>query len=169
MNLANSLSVQTPDLVSFRHPTIQTDNVGDRRSGGVATRIAKKYGIWEPTISDIGTTATHGKIKTIIDKLAYRKFIKDSEFETSKVFERENIEERENIKDIETQLKMTQSEHSSTSKCKKHGPKVSSEPDPSPSDSSDSSSSSDSAPKRKKSKKKKKRRKHRKDDSSDQF
>ena len=29
MNLTNSLSVQTPDLVSFRHPTIQTDNVGD--------------------------------------------------------------------------------------------------------------------------------------------
>ena len=29
MNLANSLSVQTPELVSFRHPTIQTDNVGD--------------------------------------------------------------------------------------------------------------------------------------------
>ena len=29
MNLANSLSVQTPELVSFSHPTIQTDNVGD--------------------------------------------------------------------------------------------------------------------------------------------
>ena len=69
----------------------------------------------------------------------YRKYIKDSEFETSKVLERknieredikeidtrlgmtqideqkmENIEERENIKDIETRLKMTRSEHSST-------------------------------------------------------
>ena len=62
---------------------------------------------------------------------------------------------------------MTQSEHSSTSNCKKQGPKVNSEPDPSSSDSSDSLSSSDSAPKRKKSKNKKKRRKHRKDDSSD--
>ena len=29
MNLRNSLSVQTPYLVSFRHPTIQTDNVID--------------------------------------------------------------------------------------------------------------------------------------------
>ena len=32
--------------------------------------------------------------ETISEKLAYRKFIKDSEFETRKVFERENIEER---------------------------------------------------------------------------
>ena len=77
-----------------------------------------------------------------------------------------NIEERKNIKDIETRLKMTRSEHTSTSNCEKHGPKVNSEPDPSSSDSSDSSSS-DLAPKRKKSKKKRKRRKHRKDDSSD--
>ena len=78
----------------------------------------------------------------------------------------ENIEERENIKDIEIRLKMTRSEHSSTSKCKKHGSKVNSEPDPSSSDSSDSSSS-DSAPKRKKSKKKKMRCKHRKYDLSE--
>ena len=45
MNLANSLSVQTPELVSFRHQTIQTDNVGDQRSDGVANRVAKKDGI----------------------------------------------------------------------------------------------------------------------------
>ena len=96
MNLTNSLSVQTLELVYFRHPTIQTDNVGDRRSGGIATRIANKEGIWEPTLSDIGTAATHGKIKTISEKLAYCKYIKDSEFGTSKVFEWENIE-RENI------------------------------------------------------------------------
>ena len=78
-----------------------------------------------------------------------------------------NIEERKNIDDIPTQIEMTRSEHSSTSKCKKHGPKVNSEPHPSPSDSSYSSSLSESARKRKKSKKKKKHRKHRKDDSSD--
>ena len=78
-----------------------------------------------------------------------------------------NIEERENIDDIPTRIEMTRSEHSSTSKCKNHGPKVNSEPDPSTSDSLDSSSSSDSEHKRKKSKKKKKCRKHRKDDSSD--
>ena len=61
---------------------------------------------------------------------------------------------------------MIRSEHSSSSKCAKHGPKVNSDPDPPPSDSSDSSSSSDSEPERKKSKNKKKRRKNRKDDSS---
>ena len=61
---------------------------------------------------------------------------------------------------------MTQSEHSSTSNCKKHGPKLNLDSNPSSSDSSDSSSS-DSAPKRKKTKNKKKCRKHRKDDSSD--
>ena len=59
MNLANSLRVQTPDLVSFRDSTIQTDNVLDQRSDGVATRIANKDGIWEPKLSNIGTGATH--------------------------------------------------------------------------------------------------------------
>ena len=107
MNLANSLSVQTPELVPFRHPTIQTYNVINRRSGGVATRITNKDGIWKPTLSDIETESTHGNIKTISEKSAYRKFIKDSDFETSKVFEQENIEERKNIKDIKTQLRMT--------------------------------------------------------------
>ena len=79
----------------------------------------------------------------------------------------ENMEERKNINDIETQLKMTRSVHSSTSKCAKNGPKVNSDPDPPPSDSLDLSSSSDSERKQKKSKKQKKRRKHRKDDSSE--
>ena len=79
----------------------------------------------------------------------------------------ENIEERENVDDITTQIEMIWSEHSSTSKCAKHGTKVNSDPDPPPSDSSDLSSSSDSEGKRKKKKKKKKRCKHRKDDSSD--
>ena len=41
------------------------------------------------------------------EKLAHRKFIQDSEFETKKVFEQGNIEERENIKNIETRLRMT--------------------------------------------------------------
>ena len=192
MNLANSVRIKTQDLVSFRDPTIQTYNVLDRRIGGVATRIANKDGMWETNPSDIGTAATHDEIKNISEKLAYRKYIKDLDFETSKILERENIErgnikeietrlsmtqmdehkmenieERENIDDIPTQKEMTRSEHISTSKCKNHGPKVNSEPDPSPSDSSDSSSSSNSAPKKKKSKKEKKRRKHRKDDLSD--
>ena len=81
---------------------MQTDNIGEQRSGGVATRIANKDGIWNPTLSDIETAATHGKIETISEKLVYCKFIKDSDFESSKVFEWENIEERENIKNIET-------------------------------------------------------------------
>ena len=62
---------------------------------------------------------------------------------------------------------MIRSEHSSTSKCTLHKPKVNSDPDPPQSYSSDSSSSSDSERKRKKSKKKKKCQKHRKYDSSD--
>ena len=78
-----------------------------------------------------------------------------------------NIEERENIDDIPTRIEIIRSEHSSTSKCKKHGPKVKSDPDPPPSDSSDLPSSSDSACKIKKSKKMKKSCKHIKDDSSD--
>ena len=107
MNLANSLNVQTPELVSFRHTPMQTENVGERRSDGVATRIANKYGIWKPTLSYIETATTHGDVESRSEKLAYSKFIKDPEFETSKVFEQENIKERENFRNIETQLRMT--------------------------------------------------------------
>ena len=92
MNLTDSLRVQTPDLVPFRDPTIQTDNVLDRRSSGVATRIANKDRIWEHKPSNTGMTATHDEIKNIIEKLAYPKYIMDLYFETSKVLERESIE-----------------------------------------------------------------------------
>ena len=78
----------------------------------------------------------------------------------------ENIEERENIKNIETRLRMTRSENSSTSNCEKHGPKVNLDPNPKSSDLLETLSS-DSAPKKKKSKKKKECCKHRKDESSD--
>ena len=54
--------------------------------------MANKDGIWKPTLSNIETAATNGKIETISEKLEHRKFIKDSDFETSKVFELENIE-----------------------------------------------------------------------------
>ena len=136
--------------------------------------------------------ATHDDIKKISEKLAFRKYINDPDFETIKILEqehkeqenikeietrlsmtrideqtRENIEERENIDDIPTQIEIIRSENSSTSKCKKHGPKVNSDPDPPPSDSSDSSSLSDLARKIKKSKSKKKCRKHIKYESSD--
>ena len=77
MNLANSLGVQTPKLILLRHPPMQTENLSDRRGGGVATRIAEQYGIWRPTLSNIRTVPTNGEIETISEKLAYRKFIKD--------------------------------------------------------------------------------------------
>ena len=157
MNLANSLGVQTPKLVLLRHLPIQTENLGERRGGGFATRTADQDGIWGPTLSNIKTAPTHGKIERISEKLAYRKFIKDSEFETRKVFERENIE-RKNIGNIETRLEMTQIDENqmtrsiNSSKCsKKHEPEVILDPDTSSSDSSDSSSS-DSAPKKRKAK-----------------
>ena len=78
MNLTNSLGIQTPKLVLLRHPLMQTDNVGDRRDGGVATRVVDQDGIWSPTYRDVRTTPTHGDIETISEKLAYRKFINDS-------------------------------------------------------------------------------------------
>ena len=105
MNLANSVHVKTPDLVSFRDMTIQTDNVLDRRSGGVATKIADKDRIWEPKPSNIGTAVTHDEIKNISEKLSFRKYIKDLDFETIKMLEREH-KERENIKEIETRQSM---------------------------------------------------------------
>ena len=80
---------------------MQTDNVVERRGGVVAARIADQDGIWRPTLSNIKTALTHGESETISEKLAYRKFNKDSEFETRKGFERENIE-RENIRNNET-------------------------------------------------------------------
>ena len=81
MNLAKSVPVKTPDLVSFREPTINTDNVLDQRSGGVATRIAYKDGIWEPKPSDIGTAATHDEIKNISEKLAFSKYLEELGFD----------------------------------------------------------------------------------------
>ena len=80
--------------------------VGDWRGGGVTNRIADQDGIWRPTHSDIKMAPTHGEIEAISEKIAYHKFIKDSEFETREVFGRENIE-RESIENIRTQLKNT--------------------------------------------------------------
>ena len=57
MNLANSVPVKTPDLLSFRDPPVNTYNVTDGRSGGVATSISDKDRIWSPKPSDIGTSA----------------------------------------------------------------------------------------------------------------
>ena len=121
--------------------------------------------IRKPADRDISTTPTHGNVETMSEKLAYRKFIKDSEFETRELFERENIE------NIGTRLEttwldnqMTRSVDSSKSS-EKHEPEVSLDPDPLSSYSSESSSS-DLRAKKKKRTKKKKRRKHTKDESS---
>ena len=92
MNLANSVPVQTPKLVSFRHPPIQTDNVGNPIASIAATRVMDQDGIRRPVDRYVRTTPTHGDVETMSEKLAYRKFIKESEFETREVFERENIE-----------------------------------------------------------------------------
>ena len=78
MNLANSLSVQTPKLVSFRHPPMQTDNVGNPIDPITATRVMDQDGIQRPADRYVRTTPTHGGVKTMSEKLAYRKFIKDS-------------------------------------------------------------------------------------------
>ena len=43
----------------------------------------------------------HGDVETMSEKLAYRKFIKDSELETREIFEGENI------KNIATRLETT--------------------------------------------------------------
>ena len=51
MNLVKSLSVHTPELVLLRHTPMQTDNVGQQRSGGAATRIANQDGVSRPTLS----------------------------------------------------------------------------------------------------------------------
>ena len=97
--------------------------------------------------------------------------------------ERKNLGERETISDVPTRIETTQSEpifniptRIETTRSEPifdiptriktiHGPKVTSDPDPPPSDSSDSLSSC-SEKKSKKRKDKKKRRKNRKDDSS---
>ena len=39
MNLVNSLIIETPKIVSFGHPPMETDNLGHRIDGIVATRI----------------------------------------------------------------------------------------------------------------------------------
>ena len=42
LNLANSLSIETPKLVSFGYPTMQTDNVGHPIGGIVANRVVEQ-------------------------------------------------------------------------------------------------------------------------------
>ena len=64
MNLANSLSIETPKLVHFGHPPIETENVGNLLDGIVATRIDNSDRIWRRTDRDNRTAHTHD-IETI--------------------------------------------------------------------------------------------------------
>ena len=77
MNQAKYVLVQTPKLVSFRHPPMQTKNVGYPIDSIAATIVVDQYGIWRPTDRDIRTAPTHGDIETISENLAFRKYIKD--------------------------------------------------------------------------------------------
>ena len=121
--------------------------------------------IRRPTDRDVRTTPTYGDVDTMSEKLAYHKFIKDSEFKAREVFDRENI------KNIGTRLETTRLDKQmtrsvdSSKRSKKHEPEVNLDDKPLSYDSSESSSS-DSRARKKKRTKKKKRRKHQKDDSS---
>ena len=68
--------------------------------------MADKYRIWIPSPSNIGTAATHNDLKNINEKLAFRKYLKELDFETIKILQRDH-RARENMKDIETRLSMT--------------------------------------------------------------
>ena len=59
MNLANSLSIETPKLVHFGQPPIETDNVGNLLGGIVANRIENSNGIWRRTDRDDRMAHTH--------------------------------------------------------------------------------------------------------------
>ena len=100
--LANSLSIETPKLVSFGQTPMERDNVGNHINGIVDTRIVEPNRIWRSTDKDDRMARTHEDIETIIEKLAYGKHIRDSEFETREVFEWETS--NQNIENIGTQL-----------------------------------------------------------------
>ena len=99
MNLANYLGIDSPKLVHLGHPPIETNNVGDLLDGIVATRIENSNRIWMRTDSDNMMSHTHD-IETISEKIAYRKHIRDLEFETRKVLERETS--NKNVENIVT-------------------------------------------------------------------
>ena len=170
MNLANYLSIETPEIVHCGHPPIESDNVGNLLDGIVATIIENSNRIWRRTDRDDRMAHTHD-IETIIEYIAYCKNIRDSEIETRKVFERETS--NENIVNIVTRLDKTRPDNNQMTRSttsSKHSKmyKLESNPDPEPL-SSDSleSSSLDSRARKKKRTKKKKCRKHQKDDSSE--
>ena len=65
MNLTNSLLVQTPKLIHFGHPPMDTYNVGHQSDGSVATRVVDQDWIWRPTDRDVRMSPTYGNIEAI--------------------------------------------------------------------------------------------------------
>ena len=88
VNFTKSVLFESPDLVSFRDPPVQTHNITDGRTGGVATSIADKDGIWRAGPSDIGMAATHANPKDFNTKLAFRNYLHDLDLETIQMLER---------------------------------------------------------------------------------
>ena len=89
MNFANFIPVESPDLVPFRDPPVQTYSVTDGGTGGVTTRIVDKDGIWRAEPSDIRMAGTHASDKDSAAKLAYRKFLNDLDLETIQMLEQD--------------------------------------------------------------------------------
>ena len=96
VNFANSVPVESPDLVYFRDPPVQTHNITDGRAGGVTTRIADKDGIWRAGPSDIRMAATRANSKDFNAKLAFRNYLNDLDLEKIQMLERDK-RARENI------------------------------------------------------------------------
>ena len=59
MNLVNSLSIESPKLVHFGHPPIETNNVENLIYGILATRIENYNGFWRRTERDDRMAHTH--------------------------------------------------------------------------------------------------------------
>ena len=121
---------------------METENVG----GIVATRIENLDGIWRRKARDDSMAHKHDDIETISEKIAYRKHIRDLEFETREVLERKRL--KKNIGNIGTRLDKNQIDNNqmtgstdSSKHIKTHEPKVNPDPEPLSSDSSESLSS----------------------------
>ena len=106
VDFANSVLVESPDLVSFRDPPVETHNVTYGRSGGVATSIADKDRIWRVGPNDIGTAATHADLKDFNEELAFCEYLNDLYLETMQMLERDK-RARENMENIVTRLRKT--------------------------------------------------------------
>ena len=93
MNLANSLSIESPKLIHFGNPPIETNNVGNLLDGIVTTKIENSNRIWMRTDRDNNMAHTHD-IETIGKKIAYRNHIRNSETETGNLLEQGNVERK---------------------------------------------------------------------------